>query len=92
MADIFDALLAADSEIQKRRTIREKESSLRQETRRCGSCRKWMTEQCVPERKHGQFKSCDDRACELFQISTLSSARCERLEAELAKLRGTEQE
>ena len=84
---IIDGLLAADSEMQRQRTIREKERQLFQNTRRCGSCELWMTAKCLPERQHGQFKSCDDSACELFQLSYLGGKRQQELEAELVQLR-----
>ena len=39
--------------------------------RRCGNCTHWMKSSCAPEKKRGQFKSCNSLACGDFTLSTV---------------------
>jgi hypothetical protein len=40
--------------------------------KRCGNCWRWMKSSCVPEKKHGQFKSCNSYACDDFDLKDWS--------------------
>ena len=62
--------------------------------RRCGNCDHWMKTTCVPEKKHGQFKSCNSIACGAFvqdwsskQLSVQFNAERDVISQKIAAMR-----
>lgn len=87
MDAIWDAAAAASAYVIREDQIQKKRQQIRECTSRtCGNCFHWMKSSCVPEKKHGQFKSINSVACELFELSGLSARIAEGFEDELAEL------
>ena len=55
-------------------------------SKRCGNCEHWMKSSCVPEKKHGQFKSMGSLACENFILAHSSKYMIEEFIEELRKI------
>jgi len=54
--------------------------------KRCGNCDHWMKTTCVPEKKHGQFKSNYSTACSAFTLSPNSKRSNDQFVVELAEI------
>lgn len=85
--DIFDAVAAFAEETIRQDKIREKQEEIAEAQRKvCGHCFKWMKSTCIPEKKHGQFKSMNSLACGLFEAKRYSLELAERRKEELTEL------
>lgn len=72
-----DAIFDAFDEFSKHVHLLDKVRALRTErdnclSRRCGNCYYWMKRECEPEELHGLKKSCNDYACNLFNLAPMS--------------------
>jgi hypothetical protein len=84
---IFDAFYKATSEIHKLDAIQKKQEQINRVTaKRCGNCDLWMKSTCIPEKKHGQFKSMNSRACNAFTYCHSSLSLQDEFTAELAEI------
>jgi hypothetical protein len=67
---IFDAIGKASRYVL---LMDERGRKLRQlagvQSKTCGNCGYWMTRSCIPEKQHGQFKSCNSMGCKDFKLS-----------------------
>ena len=55
--------------------------------KRCGNCDHWMKNSCVPEKKHGEFKSASSLTCGDFVLSHGSKRLVSQFEEELKEIK-----
>jgi|SRR6185369_1384697 len=66
----FNAAAKAGNRVHLLDARNKKAAQLRNvQARRCGNCQHWMKSSCAPEKRHGQFKSCDSVACVAFALA-----------------------
>ena len=54
--------------------------------KRCGNCDLWMKSSCKPEKKMGQFKSCNSFACNDFALCPHTNQLIEKFTSQLANI------
>lgn len=84
---IFDAASKASKFILWQDAINTKTAHINSVlSKRCGHCQYWMTRSCIPEKEHGQFKSCDSVGCRAFTRCSWTEELAEKLRLELDDL------
>ena len=84
---IFDAVNKASKTVHLQDAINNKKIQIRSVTsERCGNCFHWMKTSCVPEEKHGRFKSCNGIACKEFSLTLLNHTLIDDFKQELVDL------
>lgn len=84
---IFDAVAKASRWVHLKDEIAKKKEQIRDvNSLTCGNCNHWMKTSCIPEKKHGKFKSSASFACEIFQQCSSSIDLAEKFGKELKQL------
>ena len=85
---VFDAFGKFSELVHLRDALDKKNGQVRAVTTyRCGNCDHWMKTTCVPEKQHGQFKSCESVACGAFTLSPGSKRLMDQFNAEATEIR-----
>ena len=84
---VFDAFGKFSDIVHLSDARQDKQAQIRDvNSRRCGNCDHWMKTTCVPEKKHGQFKSNYSTACGGFTLSPGSKRLNDQFVIELAEI------
>src|ERR1700749_3308454 len=84
---IFDAFGTFSDVVHLSDDRQSKQAQIRDvNAKRCGNCDRWMKTTCIPEKKHGLFKSTNSMACGDFTLSPGSKRLNDQFVIELAEI------
>ena len=85
---IFDAVSKASRFMLRYDAIETKKAQIADvASKSCGHCFHWMKASCIPEKKFGQFKSCNSYGCNDFARCPFSEQLIQKFNDELDELK-----